>query len=93
VLAAAEVRRAAPGGDKDLAWLTAPSRDRALALTKAYTAIVREQSFVRGRDAVLAPPENVLRTVENGDTSLAGTDLLALDGRLRLDWSGWRAAP
>lgn len=37
----AERRRAAVGGDRDLAWALAPSRARALALDKAYLAVVR----------------------------------------------------
>ena len=67
----AAVRRAARGGDRDLAWLLAPSRERALALEKVYREIVREQSFERGRDAVLAPAVNVHKKIENGDTDLA----------------------
>ena len=46
----AEVRRAAAGGDRDLAWLLAPSRERALQLDKAYLAIARTQTFEHGRD-------------------------------------------
>src|SRR3546814_1233395 len=34
----------------DLSTLMLPSRERALALDKAYLAIVREQSFTAGRD-------------------------------------------
>lgn len=48
----------------DVYTLTAPSRERALALNKAYRIIVREQSFVHGRDATVAPPENVYRKVD-----------------------------
>jgi hypothetical protein len=36
-----------------------PSPERALDLDRAYAAIVAEQSFVKGRDAVLAPAANV----------------------------------
>lgn len=80
------VRRAAVGGDKDLAWLLAPSRERALALNKAYLAIVREQSFVRGRDAMIAPATNVHRKIENGSTELERTGLVFRDGQLQLSW-------
>src|SRR5690606_24310712 len=34
-----ELRRAAVGGDRDLAWALFPTRSRALALDKAYLAI------------------------------------------------------
>jgi len=86
VLAEAEVRRAAAGGDRDLAWLLTPSRGRALALGKAYLAVVREQSFVRGRDAVLAPATNVHRRIEgNGETQLGAAGLVFRDGTLFLD--------
>ena len=39
----------------DVSTLLLPSPARALDLDRAYWAIVREQSFTRGRDAVLAP--------------------------------------
>jgi hypothetical protein len=80
------VRRAAIGGDRDLAWLLAPSRARALALNKAYRLVVREQSFVRGRDAVLAPAARVHRRIDGDDTELAAAGVLYMDGRLQLAW-------
>jgi hypothetical protein len=80
------VRRASAGGDRDLAWLLTPSRARALALAKAYREIVREQSFERGRDTVLAPAVNVHKKIENGDTDLAKSGKVFRDGRLWLDW-------
>ncbi len=86
VLDEATVRRAAKGGDKDLSFLVAPSRERALALNKAYLALVREQSFARGRDTLLAPPKNVHPQVENGSTELEATGRYFTDGRLLLDW-------
>jgi hypothetical protein len=82
----AAVRRAAAGGDRDLAWLLAPSRARALALAKVYREIVREQSFERGRDALLLPAVNVHKKIENGDTDLAKSGKIFRDGRLWLDW-------
>lgn len=88
----AAVRRAAVGGDQDLAWLLAPSRARALALNKAYLAIVREQSFALGRDALLAPAANVHRTIENGATELDSAGLVFRDGRLHLSWDTGEAA-
>ncbi|RKH19931.1 hypothetical protein D7V77_31765 [Corallococcus sp. CA041A] len=80
------VRRAAPGGDRDLAWLVTPSRERALQLDKAYQALVREQAFALGRDTLLAPPANVHSAVENGSTELEATGRLYTDGRLHLTW-------
>jgi len=74
--------RAAP----DLAALVMPSRARALALNKAYLLIVRDQSFVHGRDAVLAPAVNVHQKIENGQTDLRKTGKVFTDGRLWLDW-------
>lgn len=82
----AEVRRAAPGGDKDLAYLIAPSRKRALELNKAYLALVREQAFTRGRDTLLAPPKNVHTAIENGSTDLAESGRVYTDGKLHLEW-------
>ncbi|WP_163996797.1 hypothetical protein [Pyxidicoccus caerfyrddinensis] len=80
------VRRAAKGGDRDLAWLVTPSRERALALGRAYMALVREQGFTKGRDTLLAPPKNVLARVENGSTRLEDAGLIFEDGRLHLTW-------
>src|SRR3546814_2684409 len=48
----------------DLSTLMLPSRERALALDKAYLAIVREQSFTAGRDAILRPARHVWDAVE-----------------------------
>lgn len=87
VLNDSEVKRAAKGGDKDLAWLLAPSRTRALALNKAYMVLVRDQRFDLGRDTLLSPPANVHQTIVNGDTALGQSGLIFKDGRLWLDWS------
>jgi hypothetical protein len=88
VLDEAAVRRAAPGGDLDLGALILPTRERALRLDKAYLALVRRQDFTAGRDAMLAPPANVHRVIENGATDLAARGKVYLDGRLQLDWTG-----
>ncbi|MDD3763434.1 MAG: hypothetical protein PHP86_09115 [Nevskiales bacterium] len=82
----AAVRRAAPGGDRDLRWLIAPSRARATALNKAYLALVRAQDFAYGRDVFLRPPENVHRHIDNGDTGLRAQNRVYSDGRIWLDW-------
>ena len=51
----------------DVSRLIVPSASRALMLDKAYRIIVREQSFIYGRDAHTAPAENVWREVEPGE--------------------------
>lgn len=83
----ASVRRAAPGGDQDFAWLVLPSRKRALDLNRAYMALTREQRFDRGRDAVLKPAQRVLRQVEDESTGLESVGRVHRDGRLRLQWT------
>lgn len=44
---------------EDIGRLLLPSAARALELSKAYRVIVKEQSFVRGRDATRVPPAEV----------------------------------
>jgi hypothetical protein len=84
----AALRRAAPGGDRDLFDLVAPSRERALAFDKAYLALVRTGRFSLGRDAPLAPPADVHASVEPGaPTGLAASKRLYADGRLQLAWA------
>lgn len=83
----AAVRRAAIGGDKDIAWLIAPSHRRALDLNKAYMALVREGGYEFGRDTLLAPPRNVHAAIENGETDLGKQGKVFRDGRLWLDWT------
>jgi hypothetical protein len=48
------------GLHSDIARLLLPSRARALDLDRAYRAVVLEQSYERGRDAVLSASVNVL---------------------------------
>lgn len=58
--------------ETDLSTLLLPSRERAQALNKAYWLIVQEQSFVHGRDPVIAPAKNVMQQVELGrETGIA----------------------
>ena len=80
------VLRAAKGGDRDIAWLLAPSRRRALDLNKAYRILVDQQSFARGRDTVLGPVELVHRKINDVGTGLDKTQRVFTDGRLWLDW-------
>lgn len=71
---------------KNLGELITPSRPRALALNKAYMALVQTQDFEHGRDTVLAPAINVHRHIENGDTGLKKNGAIYDDGRLWLQW-------
>jgi hypothetical protein len=87
-----EVLRAAPGGDRDLSHLVLPSPARALALNRAYVALVREQGFERGRDALPAPAKNVHREISEESTGLAESKRVYLDGQLRLDWNAAKFA-
>ncbi|MBN1205212.1 MAG: hypothetical protein JXB05_09840 [Myxococcaceae bacterium] len=54
----------------DISTLLLPSPARALQLDKAYRLIVREQSYLRGRDAPLEPAANVHRELPAGDEGL-----------------------
>ncbi|MAN52111.1 MULTISPECIES: hypothetical protein [unclassified Marinimicrobium] len=49
---------------RNLYELITPSRERALALNKAYRAIVEEQSYIFGRDATIKPATNVFQSVD-----------------------------
>ena len=51
----------------DVSALLYPSRRRALDLDKAYRTIVEDQDYIRGRDAMPAPAENVHRVVEQDE--------------------------
>lgn len=78
---------AAPGGGGDLRSIILPSRDRALLLDKAYRALVREQDFKLGRDALPAPAQHVHHKVEGAETGLREEDgHVYKDGRIWLDW-------
>jgi hypothetical protein len=54
---------------RDIAYLLLPSRDRALALDRAYRAIVEEQSFDKGREPVLTISQNVYSAVPVGSST------------------------
>lgn len=70
----------------DIVGIIVPSPERALLLDKAYLVIVREQSFVRGRDPVVEPLTNVHRTIEVETSGLSEAERVYLDGGLRLAW-------
>jgi hypothetical protein len=81
-----ELKRAARGGDRDLASLVFPSRERALVLNKSYMALVREQKFELGRDAFATPVTNVHAEITDAATGLEPARRVYADGTLRLDW-------
>jgi len=66
----------------DIGVLLYPSRERAIALDKAYLALVRAQSFRRGRDATVRPQTNVLRAIDAQDASTGITATVAGPGVL-----------
>ena len=72
--------------DKGFGAQSSTSRSRALDLNKAYWTIVREQSFIRGRDANLAPMQNVYRRVDP-NTAPTLPKSKQFDSDIRLDWS------
>ena len=83
----AEVRRAAPGGDRDIRHLILPSRERSYRLNKAYMALVKRQRFDLGRDPMPRAPQNVFEQIEEVSAGLA-EDRIYRDGTLWLDWEG-----
>lgn len=70
----------------DVYALITPSRERALAMNKAYRVIVEDQDFVFGRDATVTPPTNVYDVVDNATAPTLPADR-AYRWDIRLDWS------
>lgn len=68
----------------DVYTLISPSRERALALNKAYRTIVEDQDFHHGRDANLKPAVNVYREVDENSPVLPSEKTRAYD--IRLSW-------
>lgn len=64
--------------------LITPSPRRALDLNKAYLTIVKEQSYIFGRDATLTPASNVLQQVDEKQAPLTEEHRYQWD--MRLDW-------
>ena len=76
----AKVKRA------DVFELITPSKQRAYDLNKAYTQIVRTQSYIHGRVANILPATNVHKTIDETVAPLKVKH--RLDGwDIRLDWS------
>jgi hypothetical protein len=70
----------------DVYELITPSRERALALNKAYRAIVQEQSYIYGRDATITPVVNVYDVVDP-ETAPTLPPEYQYSWDIRLDWS------
>ncbi|AOY86976.1 hypothetical protein BKP64_01600 [Marinobacter salinus] len=70
----------------DVYTLITPSRERAVALNKAYKVIVGEQSYVYGRDATIVPARNVYREVDPEEAAPLEADSRISHWDLRLDW-------
>lgn len=62
---------------KDVSVLIWPSKRRALDLNKAYRTIVLAQNFIKGRDANLAPVENVHKATEEDQVTGVETPITA----------------
>jgi hypothetical protein len=67
----------------DVHALITPSRERALLLNKAYRVIVKEQSFLQGRDATVTPPKQVFEKVDPEVPPLAPENRFRWDIRIR----------
>jgi hypothetical protein len=85
-----EVDEAKVRAAKDVYTLITPSRERALLLNKAYRVIVKEQSFLHGRDATVTPPVNVFSQIPREVPPLLPEHRYTWD--IRLAWSP-RSAP
>ena len=69
----------------DVYTLITPSPERALKLNKAYTHIVRHQSYIYGRDATWVPAQNVHREIDESEPPLAPEHRL-FGWDMRLNW-------
>ncbi len=71
---------------RDISELLIPSRERALALDKAYRALVRTQRFSEGRDVVLGGALEAHRSVQPGEKT-------GLKAPLNPGWKETRFSP
>lgn len=70
----------------DVYSLLAPSPERAQMLNKAYTQIVRHQSYIFGRDATWVPSENIFNEI-NEEIPPLELEYRYYGWDIRLDWS------
>lgn len=73
---------------KNLYELITPSKQRALKLNKAYLTIVKEQSYLFGRDATINKATNVLEIVDESQAPLQSDSRYVWDMQLN-----WHKAP
>lgn len=76
----------------DVYTLITPSRERGLQLNKAYTHIVRHQSYIHGRDATWLPAQNVFKEVDESEPPLPA-EFRFYQWDIRLDWQQDNASP
>lgn len=69
----------------DVYELITPSLDKALEMNKAYTYIVRHQSFIHGRDANTKPVKNVYEHIDESNPPL-DVEFQLFDWDIQLDW-------
>ena len=74
---------------KDVYDLITPSRERALALNKAYRTIVEDQDYIYGKDAVLTPPVNVYDKIDNESSPTLPAERI-FKWNILLDWPARR---
>jgi hypothetical protein len=74
---------------KDVYDLITPSRERALALNKAYRCIVEDQDFIYGTDASITSPGNVYDKIDNDETPTLPENRIHRYNLL-LDWQAAR---
>ena len=70
---------------RDVYDLITPSRERAIALNKAYRTIVEDQDYIFGKDATLSPPENVYERVDNATAPTLPPERI-FSWNIILDW-------
>lgn len=70
--------------------LITPSPERALALNKAYLTIVKEQSYLFGRDATISKAVNVLSEIDAAQPPLEREHRYRWD--MRLNWDNHASA-
>ena len=80
------VNHAAIASAADVYKLITPSPQRALELNKAYRVIVEDQDYIYGRDATVAPPENVFHHIDTETAPTLPAELFR-PWDIRLNWS------
>lgn len=70
---------------RDVYDLITPSRERALALNKAYRTIVEDQDYLYGKDTLLSPPTNVYDKIDNKTAPTLKPELI-FKYNILLDW-------